>query len=66
MNPKKIGERLIAARGEKARETVASDIGVSYSALAMYEQGNRIPCDEVKLALAEYFGLSIQELFFDP
>lgn len=59
-----IRERLIAARGEKSRMEVAKSLGISYSALSMYESGERIPRDEVKEMLAEYYGLSVGFLFF--
>ena len=38
-----IAERLIKARGDKTREEVAAAIGVSLSAIAMYENGDRVP-----------------------
>lgn len=64
MNRKAIGERLIQLRGGKTQEMVAKENGISASALAMYESGRRIPRDEIKLRLARYYGVSIQELFF--
>ena len=59
-----VAERLIRARGEKRREEVASAVGISLSAIAMYEAGERIPRDEIKVKLANFFGVSVQELFF--
>ncbi len=64
MDRKKIAERLIAMRGEKTQAEVAKSIGISKSALAMYETAQRIPRDEVKLALANYYGETIQDIFF--
>ena len=66
MNTKVIGQRLIELRGERKREEVANAIGVSKSAIAMYEAGKRIPRDEVKVSLANYFHRSIGEIFFAP
>lgn len=66
MNAAAIGKRLIHLRGGKTREEVAMAVGISLSALAMYELGNRIPRDEIKLALSSYYGISVQALFFDP
>lgn len=60
-----IAERLIKARGEKTREEVAKAVGVSVSAIAMYETGARIPRDEVKIRLADYYNTTVQKLFFD-
>lgn len=58
-------EKLISARGGKSRKEVAKAVGVSLSAIAMYENGARIPRDEIKVRLADYFGTSVQALFFD-
>lgn len=59
-----VAERLIKARGNKKREEVAAAIGVSLSAITMYENGERIPRDETKIKLAEYYNKTVQELFF--
>lgn len=60
-----VSERLIKARGDKRREEVAAAVGVSLSAIAMYENGERVPRDETKIKLADYFGMTVQELFFN-
>lgn len=59
-----IAERLVKARGDRRREDVAAAVGVSLSAVAMYENGERIPRDEIKIRLATYYGTTVQELFF--
>lgn len=59
-----VAERLTRARGEKRRDEVASAVGISLSAIAMYENGDRTPRDEIKIRLAEYYGCTVQELFF--
>lgn len=59
-----IAERLIKARGKQSREQVAAAIGVSVSAISMYETGKRIPRDEVKVRLADYYKTTVQDLFF--
>lgn len=64
MDRKKIAEKLIAMRGEKTQAEVAKSIGISKSSLAMYETGQRVPRDEIKLALANYYGATIQDIFF--
>lgn len=58
-------EKLISARGKRSREEVAKSVGVSVSAISMYETGARIPRDEIKVKLADYFGTSVQALFFN-
>ena len=65
-NAKEVGIRLSQLRGDISREKLANDIGVSVSALSMYENGERIPRDAIKIKIAEYFGRSVQEIFFDP
>lgn len=60
-----VAERLVKARGNKRREEVAEAIGVSLSAISMYENGERIPRDETKIKIANYYGTTVQELFFD-
>ena len=60
-----VAERLIQARGEKRRDEVASAVGISLSAISMYENGERVPRDEIKIRLADYYGTSVQELFFN-
>ena len=60
-----VADRLVKARGGRRREEVAEAVGVSLSAISMYENGGRIPRDETKIKLANYYGMSVQELFFD-
>lgn len=66
MNPQKIGARLRTLRGNQTVEYVARAIRISTSALTMYETGKRVPRDAVKVRLANYYGVSIQDLFFAP
>ena len=65
MDPKQIGNKLIELRGDKTQETVAKDLNLSVSAIGMYERGERIPRDAIKIALAEYYGVSVGEIFFN-
>lgn len=62
----KIGNRLREIRAERGEtaENVAKSIGVSGSAIAMYEIGQRVPRDEIKIRIAEHFGMSIESIFF--
>lgn len=61
-----IGEKLRKARGDTPREVVAKAIGVSLSALSMYEIDQRIPRDQIKIKFADYYKTTVQDLFFDP
>ena len=60
-----IGDRLTTLRDIRTRTGVARAIGISPSALAFYERGQRIPPDDVKSKLAAYYGVSVQALFFE-
>lgn len=65
MDKQKIARKLVSLRGNKSREQVSADLKISCSALGMYEQGNRIPRDEIKIKIATYYGQSVQDIFFD-
>ena len=60
------GEKLRALRGEKSADEVAKAIGISDSAIGMYEREERIPRDHIKVKLAEYFNTTVQAIFFEP
>ena len=64
MDARKIGKRLVSLRGARRREEVAKAVGVSFSALCMYETGRRVARDEVKLRLADYYGVPVEDIFF--
>lgn len=51
-------------RGERTQEEIASALGITKSAWAMYERGERVPRDEVKVKIAKFFGISIEALFY--
>lgn len=65
MDIDRIRKRLIELRGEKSQAQVANDLGISDSAISAYEQGDRIPRDEVKIRIANYYGVSVESIFFD-
>lgn len=65
MNPQEIGKKLRELRKEKSMQEVAKANGISVSALSMYESGQRIPRDEVKIRLAKYYRTKIEKLFFE-
>lgn len=65
LNSKKIGSRLVELRGNKSQSEVAKAVGISDSALSMYECGERIPRDSVKVRLAQYYEKTVQSIFFD-
>lgn len=65
MSNAEIGAKLRELRGETPRNIVAEAIGVSVSALQMYENGARIPRDQTKLRIAQYYDCSVGDIFFN-
>ena len=59
-----IGEKLKELRGDRTQSEVANAVGVSTSAIGMFETDQRVPRDETKIALAKYFETTVEELFF--
>ena len=64
INASAIGERLKRLRGDRTLKEVSERVGISESALSMYENGARIPRDEIKIKLANYYKKTIQSIFF--
>lgn len=58
------GNQLRALRGDKTQAEVAKAIGISASAWTMYETEKRIPRDSIKMAIANYFNTSVEDIFF--
>jgi DNA-binding XRE family transcriptional regulator len=65
MNKENIAKKLLKLRGDKPREEVANDLDISVSALQMYENGQRVPKDEIKIRIANYYSLTVQAIFFE-
>ena len=64
MNNKVMAEKLRKLRGNRSRQEVAEACGISVSALAMYEAGERVPRDEIKIKLAKFYNRSVSYIFF--
>lgn len=60
------GEKLRLLRGDKSADEIAKAVGISVSAVGMYEREERIPRDDIKIRLAEYFKTTVQAIFFEP
>ena len=60
---KQLGDRLIKLRGNKSQEQVARDLNISISSIVKYENGERIPRDELKIQIANYYNVSVFDLF---
>lgn len=64
MNKVTMGTRLKSLRGQRPQKQVADDIGILQSTYCMYENGQRVPSDDVKTRIAKYYNKSVQEIFF--
>lgn len=65
LDKQKIGKKLKMLRGQKSQEVVAKDLNISISALSMYECGERIPRDEIKIKIANYYDTTVNDIFFE-
>lgn len=66
-SPKTIGDTLKRCRLKKKQSLIcaANGIGVTPSALSNYENGIRIPRDETKASISNYYGLPLSDIFFE-
>ena len=64
MDAKEIGARLRELRGDRSQSEVAEALGLTAMAISGYERGERVPLDEIKVKLADYYGKTVQEIFF--
>ena len=59
-----VGERLKALRGSRPQKEVADALGVTAMAISQYEAGDRMPRDEIKVKLANYYRKSVTSIFY--
>ncbi len=64
MDKTKIAERLKKLRGERSQQEIAAAVGVTPMAISLYEAGERIPRDEVKVKLADLFMTTVDAIFY--
>lgn len=66
VNPIQIGCKLRELRQKKNKtiDEAAHDLNISVSAIGMYESGKRIPRDEIKIRIAEYYKVPVTSIFF--
>ena len=67
MTKEAIGLKLFDLRNSKSisRTEMSKETKITERSIAAYERGERVPRDEVKIVLANYFSVSVQEIFFD-
>lgn len=61
----KDSKKLVELRGTRTQKEVAQAINVCQSTYSMYENGERLPSDEVKKRIAEYHKCSVQFIFYN-
>lgn len=61
-----IGQRIKSLRESMnlSRDSFCKSVGITLSALSMYENGQRVPRDEIKVKIARTLNTSIETLFF--
>ena len=65
MNKELIGRRLRELRGVfRTQAEVADATGIDRTALSRYESGAAVPPDTAKIALASYYGVSVESIFY--
>lgn len=64
MDTEAIGRRLRELRGDRPQKEVADAVGVTPMSISYYESGQKVPGDDVKIALAEFFGKTVEQIFF--
>lgn len=57
--------KLIALRGEKSLTSIAKDLGITRQMLGAIESGKRTPSLTLALRISQYYGVSVEEIFFD-
>lgn len=65
MDRVKIGSKLRELRGSRTIQDVSDATGIGWSTICMYELGQRLPSDDNKIVLANYYNKTVGELFFD-
>ena len=61
---KRVGQRLKTLRGSRTLEEVGEALGVSSMAVSLWERGERVPSDAMKVAIAAYYKKSVMAIFY--
>ena len=64
MNREEIGKRLRTLRGSRSLEDVSKALGVTPMAVSLWERGERIPSDDLKIKIAAYYKRSVTFIFY--
>ena len=64
MDRLEVGKRVRALRGKKTLDKVAKALGVTSMAVSLWERGERIPNDDIKIKIAAYYNTTVTAIFF--
>ena len=59
-----VGERLEKLRGARTQREVAEALGVTPMAVSQWENGLRMPSDDMKVKIAAYYKKTVMAIFF--
>lgn len=60
-----LNQRLRECRGEKSRSQIAKALGITPQMLGALERGSKRPSLALAKKVADYYGVSIEDIFFD-
>lgn len=59
-----VGERLKNLRGSRTQAEVANALEVTPMAVSQWENGVRVPSDDMKVKIAAYYKKTVMAIFF--
>ena len=59
-----VGERLKKLRGSRTQGEVAEALGVTTMAVSQWENGLRMPSDDMKVKIAQFYKKTVMVIFF--
>lgn len=60
-----VRHKLIECRGNKSRQDVSDDLKITPQMLGAIERGDRTPSLKLAKRIADYYKLSVDEIFFN-
>ena len=64
LNRQEIGKRLRELRGSRTLDDIAKALNVTPMAVSLWERGERIPSDDIKIKIAAFYQESVTAIFF--
>lgn len=60
-----VRHKLIDCRGNRSRQDVSNDLNITPQMLGAIERGDRTPSLKLAKRIADYYKLSVDEIFFN-